>query len=264
MKRIIALASLCTACPLPPVDAGETLDGSSSGSSSASADDDETTGSGTASTADGGSSSSSVDTGDTSDGGSTDDGAPICTPNDGFACEAPVDCVDFAECGLLLSLFDEHGCGRPRCSAETQCEDGSVCFRPNADWGECVGSGPCEQEGDVCDCFIQLDCGGEYCLPADVAPPAACLTIDDPTECAAAGCDVVTALGVSADGLSCTCETAEVCVWLGDSTSSESPTAYIHGISGEFFLVPSLYDPVPLGLSECSDPNCPCIQECGG
>jgi len=236
----------------PTVRARGTNDGSTSAEDSTPADADDGASTGTTENPSGAESESGGDT-----------AAGTCMRTPGFDCDDPVDCVEFAECGGI-SRFDEDGCGRPECSIGIPCPNGMTCVRPQNDWGECQGSGSCDDaETGTCGCFIQLDCGAEYCMPAEEAPPTACLAITDMTECAAAGCDVVSAIGSSVDGQSCTCEPLEVCAWLGDSEPVDEPTVYYLGNDGPYIVVAQRYEPRPLGLLDCNGVGCPCLGGCG-
>lgn len=277
MQRVLPLAfTFAFGCAIDPVDAGATLD-SSSGSATAAQDSGGSSGAadGATSTADDSTADDSTpDEGaDTSSTGTATEGiADSANDSAGelcmrwpeqFDCDDPVDCVEFAECGGF-SRFDDDGCGRPPCSAQSGCPDGMTCIRPQQDWGECQGSGACDDAEDgTCSCFIQLDCGAEYCMPIEEAPPTACFAITDMAECAAAGCDVITAIGSSFEPDTCACEPLEVCVWLGDSEPVDEPATYYVGNEGPYILVEQRYEPRPFGLLECDGPGCPCIGGCG-
>ncbi len=190
----LTLASLALA--LPACDKGsvgefesETEGGTGSGSDSETAstsgsDSNSTSGSGSdsASTT-GASASESATTGTTagettnasesdSDSDSDSDsatttGASVCGGAENFMCSAPVDCGD--ACGTLDSFFDEEGCIRAPCSRHDDCDDGSVCYHP-IDYGGCASSDvSCfEDENGVCQCGLDPDCGGSYCVPDEV------------------------------------------------------------------------------------------------
>lgn len=186
----IALASLALA--LPACDKGsvgefesETEGGTGSGSDSDS-ESASTSGSESASTS-GSASDSASTTGTTattspttgtsagettseseSDSDSaTTTGGLVCGGAENFMCSAPVDCGD--ACGTLDSFFDEEGCIRAPCSRHDDCDDGSVCYHP-IDYGGCASSDvSCfEDENGTCQCGLDPDCGGSYCVPDEV------------------------------------------------------------------------------------------------
>lgn len=76
----------------------------------------------------------------------------------------PLDC-EFYDCGAVDSPLDEQGCLRQECEQLELCTEGFVCHAPE-DHGGCVTS-------DLnCNGNQDDDCGGHYCIPAELAPPA--------------------------------------------------------------------------------------------
>lgn len=102
---------------------------------------------------------------------SADSGVVGCGPGQ---CEVfPIDCGPDG-CGGL-GRIDEEGCFRPGCSTDEECGDDERCYRP-MDFGNCVSSDVfCEDNFETmqCECGSTDDCGGSYCVPADVYPTPA-------------------------------------------------------------------------------------------
>lgn len=114
---------------------------------------------------------SSTDTGDPTDTGSTTAGpGGVCDVTDSFACGDGVSCENGDECGALDSYFDDDGCLRPTCRRNDQCGDGEFCYYDSL-FGGCSSSGVfCDDTDGECQCGQTDDCGGAYCVPADLLP----------------------------------------------------------------------------------------------
>jgi hypothetical protein len=120
-----------------------------------------------------GSSSSTTDT-TTSD--TTTSGGAACEGIAGFACAEPLDCGEEA-CGPLDSHYDDEGCPRPTCAADSDCADGERCY--GANWGQCTASVmDCSDAGGTCECGFSGDCGGNYCVPEDRFPTTAATPVN--------------------------------------------------------------------------------------
>jgi len=80
------------------------------------------------------------------------------------------------ECGVggcgPLDHFDAEGCQRPSCSDDDQCGAQERCYVGEL-FGQCVSSGLfCDYDDELamCICGGSEDCGGGYCVDADVYP----------------------------------------------------------------------------------------------
>ncbi len=120
--------------------------------------------------------------------GDETEGVPsMCEGNPNYQCEGPYDCGAFP-CGSLNDWFDADGCIRSSCSDDGDCDADEVCFRP-IDYGGCASSGlDCVQDGPVCSCGADPDCGGRYCVAEDEIPGATCFEQTDEESCMNEGC----------------------------------------------------------------------------
>jgi hypothetical protein len=150
---------------------GGTGDGGSSGGTGSPSDTGGTGGTGsTGTTSDSGTSGETGETTTSSD--STTSGAYTCPPNPNFTCAEPMPCDDPGDmCGDVDSPFDEHGCLRPTCQDDADCEGTDKCYRP-LDFGGCASSGlSCEDDATYgCVCMGTPDCSGAYCVPEEIYP----------------------------------------------------------------------------------------------
>ena len=69
------------------------------------------------------SSSSSTTDSTTSETTTTTSGGVACEGIAGFECAEPLDC-DAEKCGPIDSHYDDEGCPRPSCTADSDCADG--------------------------------------------------------------------------------------------------------------------------------------------
>lgn len=183
-----------------------------------------------------------------------------CTPSETFACGNGVVCDE--SCGDPFSPFDAAGCLRPSCP----CVDGEVCFTP-LDYGGCVSSGiTCQESAGVCQCAMDPDCGGSYCLPAVEVPALPCLDLQTPAECDRSNCRWLAGTDVSQDDTGCVCFIpAGVCVAPLEYRES-SPGAIFYRVddpSRAVWLDPAP-SPTPLGLARCGVDEDAEVCGCGG
>jgi hypothetical protein len=219
---------------------------------------------------DAGESSTDSDTGTT--GGTVDDSTTDDTS--AFSCEVTEynTCMSQPACeGCIddpLAPFDAEGCLRPPCGPAAPCPAGHACFRP-LDWGVCTSSGmTCAQVGNTCQCSGDPDCGGSYCLPDTVVPPAACPTLATEQACIDGGCGTwVTAKIVAPqpDG-SCTCDAEQdQCLWIDPNvTALPGATSYVRH-DGVVLLMDGNFDPPPFSFLACANhpdppPACNCVS----
>lgn len=205
---------------------------------------------------------------DTGPGDDTTAGPVSCPMVDGFACEAPIDCSSLL-CGGANSQFDEDGCLRPSCEGPRDCADGELCHAPQ-DWGGCASSGlSCQDDPELgCTCVGKPDCGGRFCVPAELVPPTDCNALPDALECLDAGCGpFVTGRPISdAGGGSCLCDLPmDMCIYVPPGASvMPVPTAYLAPQLGVVIKLPQAYDPPPFGWTPCEDqpgsPLCQCAM----
>lgn len=206
---------------------------------------------------------------------SSDTGAPpsVCLQHETFTCDVPVDCSIEPCGGGPLAELDENGCLRPRCDGGA-CPDGYSCV-DLGDWGSCAPSSwSCEGMGDECGCGGTADCSDSVsiCVETEIAPPAACNTIDDEATCLDSGCSAFHLVPrVSFDVTSGTCACAELepaCLWFpgGSSGGDAAITPYVafEGEDWALRLLPASYDVTPLGWQPCEDllgeEICACAQ----
>jgi hypothetical protein len=112
--------------------------------------------------------------GDDSGASSESGGVPACEQS-GNCTEYPA--CETGECGALESLFDENGCLREECQDDDTCADDERCYRA-IDFGGCAPSGVfCEDDETTksCLCGSNPDCGGGFCVPAELYPTASAL-----------------------------------------------------------------------------------------
>ena len=108
-------------------------------------------------------------------GGATPTGE--CTPPTQTAdavllCTFAIDCsADFGACGSVESPFDEQGCLRAHCFTDGECSDSEKCYRAE-EFGGCYSSGPeyVDVDGECQLLGADADCGGAYCVPAELYP----------------------------------------------------------------------------------------------
>jgi len=192
---------------------------------------------------------------------SSDTGEPGGCADVPQGCSTPVDCQRQA-CGALGSWFDASGCLRAPCSLKGTCAaPDEVCFQP-AEWGLCASSGvSCEDVGGQCECSSDDDCGGEFCVPDDQAPPALCNALEGGPECSDAGCaSAANVRPIVAAGESCLCDLGETrCLWVPPSASvtGGQATAYMHLETLAVEVFEDAYDPAPLGYIACADLDAP-------
>ena len=111
----------------------------------------------------------SAETGDPTETSTT---GPVgaCQIADDFSCGAGVDCEVSNACGTLDSYFDDDGCLRPTCRRNSDCGAGEVCYYDEL-YGGCASSSlSCDDDNGECECGGSDDCGGAYCVPAELLP----------------------------------------------------------------------------------------------
>lgn len=119
-----------------------------------------------------------------------------------------------------------------------------------------------------CD-FSTDDCGGSYCVPAELGPPPFACGGTDEASCLAAGCTFVLAPPMFASMNTCECGPAlPLCLWFPEAGSSVvKPTAYYPKGSNEVRLFPMEWSAPPFGWKPCAgDPeaptDCACADAC--
>jgi hypothetical protein len=214
-------------------------------------------------------SSSGTDGGETDTDGTGTPNASACELNPDFMCDEPLGC-ETTQCGQIFSQFDAEGCPRLGCSEDRPCLTGYSCVRLG-DWGTCGSSGIlCDEIDGVCGCTITDDCSPNvaHCVEDEIAPPAACNTIDDETTCVASGCtSTVTQRVEYEEGGDCSCgELGPTCLWHpgGELGGDDAITPYVFmdDVEGyEIRLFPQSYDEPPVGWTPCSEVDWfePCV-----
>lgn len=183
-------------------------------------------------------------------GGDETGPAMVCPTREGFECSFVTDCEQ-ERCGELGSPFDAEGCPRVSCD-DAPCGAGEVCYRPDQ-WGfegcspTLIGS---ENGEGQCSYTYDGDCGGNYCVPASEAPPAACVATTDEVSCLAAGCSAFDQrLPVFYDQQGeCGCgEPVSECIYSTNSVGQEAPGLFYHPTTGEtsYFALSTISAPYP-------------------
>ncbi len=204
---------------------------------------------------------------DTSLDSSSDAGPIVCPQSERFQCTGSIDCNPMA-CGDVNSAFDEFGCLREACEDDEGCQPGEVCHTPQ-DWGGCASSGLFCEDGPEgqCSCGGTPDCGGRFCVPDELVPPALCSDFDDATACLESGCGpFVTGRTITnAGGGSCLCDLpAERCIYvIPDADVTPGPALYFDRFEGGVIKLANTYSPAPFGLTACADFDMPpAVCEC--
>jgi hypothetical protein len=125
----------------------------------------------------------------------------------------------------------------------------------------------CEDDpSGQCVCGGDPDCGGSYCLPADLAPPADCGSLDDEQICLDAGCSGwVGGRPIIPSGNACLCDLEQgYCLWSASGLAGNpESTPYVRMTDFAVVVFPTRFDDDPIGWTPCDAlPNPPGECEC--
>jgi len=193
---------------------------------------------------------------------------PRCPSPEEPGCALPEFLCKENHCGSVMSAWDADGQLRPRCSTSCPCGAGMTCFHVGL-WGGCTPSILlCDED---CHCLNSDDCGGAYCVPAELVPPEACGWAQDEQSCTDAGCTLRVGREVFFDeekGGTCECGAlVPHCLWFA-GPALESPGAGLLFRNLAFgYVFPGTWSQPPFAWLACTGgpadgPVCKCMEQC--